>query len=59
MSIHTVIQDNSKLNTHYRSKNHMYKSNNWLKLHHEPMRRKPFKKEVKLRLILDEFANIK
>lgn len=34
---------------------HTTKSNNWLKLHHEPMRRKPFKRQC---TILDEFNNI-
>lgn len=39
-------------------KRHFYrsKSNNWLKNHHYPMRRKPFQKAVPY--ILDEFCNI-
>lgn len=35
-----------------RSSNHKYRSNNWLKMHGEPMRRKPFKME--LCYIIDE-----
>lgn len=35
-----------------RSGNHKYKENNWLKMHGEPMRRKPCKK--KLCYIIDE-----
>lgn len=58
MNIITVTQDVSVLRKSYRSKNHMYKSNNWLKMHGEAMRRKPFKKEVKHVLVLDEFGNI-
>lgn len=38
--------------SHSRSKEHRYKSNNWLKLHNMIKRRKPFKKEY---IILDEF----
>lgn len=34
---------------------HMYKSNNWLKRHNLPMRRRPFKKEF---MMLDEFWKI-
>lgn len=34
-----------------RNVNHKYKTNNWLKMHKKPMRRKPFKK---LYLIMDE-----
>lgn len=37
---------------HCRSVEHMFKSNNWLKLHGMRMRRKPFKKEY---MALDEF----
>ena len=59
MRIQTIIQDNSKLNKHYRSKNHRFKTNNWLKRHHEPMRRKPFKRENEFHFSLDEFANIR
>lgn len=33
---------------------HKYKSNNWLKLHGKPMRRKPFKKLRQPILIIDE-----
>lgn len=40
-----------KTKFHFRNLNHTYKSNNWLKRHHEPMRRKPFKREY---AILDE-----
>lgn len=58
MNIITVKQDMSVLRKSYRSKNHMYKSNNWLKIHGETMRRKPFTKEVKRVLVLDEFGNI-
>lgn len=36
-----------------RSINHKYQSNNWLKMHREPMRRKPFKREFPP--IIDEF----
>lgn len=33
-----------------------YDTNNSLKMHHKPMRRKPFKKK---HIILDEYTNIK
>ena len=58
MNIITVMQDMSVLKRSYRSKNHRYKSNNWLKMHGETKRRKPFKKEVNHALVLDEFGNI-
>lgn len=38
---------------HMRSYEHKYKSNNWLRMHGMPMRRKPFKKEKSL--FIDEF----
>jgi len=43
---------------HTRSDNHRFKSNNWLKSHGQPMRRKPFKKEKFIRYMLDELCNI-
>lgn len=35
----------------YRGINHKYKTNNWLKMHGEPMRRKPFEREY---MFMDE-----
>lgn len=35
---------------------HDYETNNWLKLHGRPMRRKPFKRKF---AILDEYGNLK
>lgn len=47
------LEDINKLYPrHCRSVEHMFKSNNWLKLHGMRMRRKPFKKEY---IVLDEF----
>jgi len=39
-----------------RSYEHKFQSNNWLKFHHMPMRRKPFKRGQ--HLLLDEFHYI-
>lgn len=41
--------------SHIRSIEHKYESNNWLKQHHLPMRRKPYKREY---IIMDEFINL-
>ena len=38
-----------------RSYGHQFRSNNWLKQHHKPMRRKPFKKGF---LVLDELYTL-
>lgn len=40
----------------YRSNDHKYKTNNWLKNHGNPTRRRPFKKEI---LLLDEYSMIR
>ena len=39
-----------------RDYDHRWRSNNWLKYHHKPMRRKPFKRSVPY--LLDEFHYI-
>lgn len=62
VSVITVKQSLSQIWPFYpfrpilRSDEHMYKSNNWLKQHGMPMRRKPFKR--KYFLMLDEFHTI-
>ena len=43
--------------TVFRSNNHKFKKNNWLKIHNQPMRRKPYKLEKMM--IVDEFNNIR
>lgn len=48
-----VTQTLSDFHKVVRSENHKYESNNYLKLHGEPMRRKPFKREAR-RYIIDE-----
>lgn len=60
MKFITIEQNNESINSAYRpvfrSHNHKFKPNNWLKMHHQTMRRKPYKQER--RLLLDEFCNI-
>lgn len=43
-----------RFHEHVRSWDHRTRSNNWLKLHGNPMRRKPFKQDF---LLLDEWHN--
>ena len=51
--VNQSLEDINKLYLVYcRSVEHMFRSNNWLKLHSMRMRRKPFKKEY---MIPDEF----
>ena len=51
------MDDLQKYYPNYRPRgcNHKFKSNNWLKLHGQTMRRKPFKREL---VVLDEFYKV-
>lgn len=53
----TDIFPHYPFNPIFRSDEHKYKSNNWLKLHGKSMRRKPFKKEQPF-ILLDEFYTV-
>lgn len=61
----TILQSIGELRQHYpkqtaqilagRTPGHKYKNNNYLKMHRQPMRRKPFKRQ---RPLLDEFGSL-